>query len=595
MLLTSTYTIVPYLGTDQLSLTSRPRQVSNISQYDIFLDNIIAIYATQKSDGSIPVFYKTNGRPDTRSTLTALQPSESYFFILKDTATLPIVIPYAGALISLREISKCPTLDISGSASNISLNSIIGNYFLYYQTINNLAIGDEYQYYIYSIASNWPVRLQPEYGTIKSSQTTNQIVSLLSFQQDTTITNYNTFLPSNADFNQLDKKKLFALIEVRLKSPDEYNCRNVRDTFLVLCDNCIPAPVTPNLTPSITPTISLTPSITPTNSLTPSITPTKTVTATPTSTITPTITSSATPAPTITPTITPTASPQPHILFNSLSWQSVIPEPYLSYFNASAARWANYLRYNPAVINQIRTNFPSWNGLALNVYNQFNDSNTYTIASCGPNQYVDILSGNGNITNLQFNSIDFDVNINTFYEPLFSAQDWINIITHELGHALGIGIYWDSYFANAGAVPPANSFLDGSYYTGCQAAYNSITGSTRVLVPLEDAGGQGTASGHWENNYRSASYTGGNGQTYKGLSNELMVGTIGPGSSRILSSLSIKTLVDFGYVEVNPGTSEGIPTTVNQAITMQQNLGYGLGCDCHQYIDKMVKHTIHIP
>ena len=49
---------------------------------------------------------------------------------------------------------------------------------------------------------------------------------------------------------------------------------------------------------------------------------------------------------------------------------------------------------------------------------------------------------------------------------------------------------------------------------------------------------------------------------YPGLSNELMVGFISPGSARILSGLSVKTLVDFGYKEVTPGNSEGKPTMV---------------------------------
>ena len=130
---------------------------------------------------------------------------------------------------------------------------------------------------------------------------------------------------------------------------------------------------------------------------------------------------------------------------------------------------------------------------------------------------------------------------------------------------MGIGIFWGDSLAASGAVPPSNFFLDGTAYANARSAYNSIINDTTNIhnkIPLEDSGGSGTLSAHWENNFRTASYTGSGGVAYPGLSNELMVGSISRGASRILSGLSVKTLVDFGYKEVTPGNSEGKPTMV---------------------------------
>jgi hypothetical protein len=80
-------------------------------------------------------------------------------------------------------------------------------------------------------------------------------------------------------------------------------------------------------------------------------------------------------------------------------------------------------------------------------------------------------------------------------------------------------------------------------------------------MPLENTGDSGTASAHWEDSFRPASAAGSLGVSYPGLFNELMVGYIK--NNMVLSSLTIKTLVDFGYEERNPGASEGNPSLVS--------------------------------
>jgi hypothetical protein len=255
-------------------------------------------------------------------------------------------------------------------------------------------------------------------------------------------------------------------------------------------------------------------------------------------------------------------------LFDKSSWRNVVSEPYLSYLNKAADRWNKYIKYNSTTRASIATDISGWNGLRLEPgnYTLFTDSSSSEIAACGVYYYTQI-SGK------RYNSASFTLEINDYYRSGVDAlteNEWIDAITHELGHALGIGIFWDSYFT--GSTPPSNFFLSGTAYSFCQAAYNAITGLTRSLIPLENVGGGGTASAHWENSFRPSSATGSLGVSYPGLTNELMIGYISP--NLVLSPLSIKTLVDFGWEEVNAGASEGNPTLVSSisaGITSTEN------------------------
>lgn len=102
------------------------------------------------------------------------------------------------------------------------------------------------------------------------------------------------------------------------------------------------------------------------------------------------------------------------------------------------------------------------------------------------------------------------------------------IVTHEIGHVLGIGITWDAV-TDENTVDPIH---EGSNTT---AAFEALEGSEAYLdegVPLERFGGPGTALGHWaENNF----------------DNELMTGAINSDSENPLSRVSLATLEDIGY------------------------------------------------
>jgi hypothetical protein len=335
--------------------------------------------------------------------------------------------------------------------------------------------------------------------------------------------------------------------------------------------------VNPTPTPTPTPTLTSTPNLT----FTPTFTPTQT--STPTSTLNPTLTQTPTPTPTLTST---PSSNNNNILFDKSSWANVVPQPYLGYLNQAADRWAQYIRYNPSVAAAITSDDPTWNGLKLESssdYTEENNSGSGTIAACYIVGAWDLVLGSASV---QLNSTSFGLIINKYYENEFSSTDWVNILTHELGHALGIGILWSPSLAANGAVPPSNNFLSGAAYINCQSAYNTITSNSNyVQVPLESTGSSGTASAHWENNYRSSAATGSGGLNHIGLVNELMVGYYSAGMNSIISNVSLKVLVDFGYQEINPGSNEGTPTLdTGGSLVAQQNL-IKLNCGCDKSIN----------
>jgi hypothetical protein len=253
-------------------------------------------------------------------------------------------------------------------------------------------------------------------------------------------------------------------------------------------------------------------------------------------------------------------------LFDKSSWRGIVAEPYFTYLNKAADRWYKYIKYNStnrATLASENASYYSggWNGLRLedsSYYGFYSDSTSGVIASSGP-IYARSFGGK------KYNSISFQLNINDYHRtktnPL-TENNWIDALTHELGHALGIGIFWDHSIVS-GATSPINFFLDGTVYTQAQAAYNSISSQTRSKVPLENTGGSGTANSHWENNFRPASAAGSLGVSYPGLSNELMVGYIT--DSMVLSSLTVKTLVDFGWEQSGKeiAENEGNPTLVS--------------------------------
>ena len=124
---------------------------------------------------------------------------------------------------------------------------------------------------------------------------------------------------------------------------------------------------------------------------------------------------------------------------------------------------------------------------------------------------------------------------------LESAGELSTVVLHEMAHVLGFGLVWDSLGLIADPSlppPPSETPIPGAdpHFTGTQAIgeFDDAGGATYTAsakVPVENAGGRGTADSHWRESV---------------LVNELMTGYINPGQNP-LSRLTIAALADQGY------------------------------------------------
>jgi hypothetical protein len=133
------------------------------------------------------------------------------------------------------------------------------------------------------------------------------------------------------------------------------------------------------------------------------------------------------------------------------------------------------------------------------------------------------------------------------------------VILHEMGHVLGIGILWSS--ADVGFAGRQEHYVFNSgQYTGAAglAAYNAEFNQAGAFVPVELGGGPGTANGHWNEANGGGSNTGIASNIEPGPFNdmryELMTGWLNTANVYI-SSLTVQSLVDLGYTVVPEPTT----------------------------------------
>jgi Leishmanolysin len=104
----------------------------------------------------------------------------------------------------------------------------------------------------------------------------------------------------------------------------------------------------------------------------------------------------------------------------------------------------------------------------------------------------------------------------------------VDVITHEMGHVIGIGTIW----SNKGLLAGANSA--NPRFTGAAAKqeYGVLKAAAPTPVPVENTGGSGTKNSHWRETV---------------FKNELMSGFIAAPNNP-LSRLTVASLQDLGYV-----------------------------------------------
>jgi hypothetical protein len=122
----------------------------------------------------------------------------------------------------------------------------------------------------------------------------------------------------------------------------------------------------------------------------------------------------------------------------------------------------------------------------------------------------------------------------------------VDVITHEMGHVIGIGTIWDLKRLLVGA-GTANPTFKG---TNAKREYGVLKGGGPLAVPVENGGGAGTRDSHWRESV---------------FKNELMSGFIASPNNP-LSRMTVASLQDMGYV-VNMAAAEayGLPNLRDMA------------------------------
>jgi hypothetical protein len=271
-----------------------------------------------------------------------------------------------------------------------------------------------------------------------------------------------------------------------------------------------------------------------------------------------------------------TVTLRPH-LFNLSSFNIIPDVPYRNALTSAANRWNNLVKYPQYHLDA----FPSYSGVSLTNYTAIH-STGLTIATCGP---LDVFnygqpSEQPIYPGYPTFSSQFNLDVNTRYfvgsGTNMTANDWINVLTHELGHAIGIGTFTQQYVASGYVVPtPSGNAnfgtlrrLSNNEYPETVKQYNAVAQNIpllplRTAVPLENVG-ELERLGHWQNNYvppSSINVAAGVvaiRPSFNGIVNELMVAAYTPGNpnKNFISQLSIGQLKDFRYEEVSPGARE---------------------------------------
>ena len=259
--------IFKYGGETSFSLINPPKNIQKISDYYKFINNVSHIYGSTKSDGTIPVFYTkivpttTQRQPDPNSTLTSLDPDETYYIVLISKENIPLNIPYniTSEEFLLSKDQNCNSTPVCHNdiscynkpdiVSKDYRDILLTNEYTYDidLTVTSLSPSQKYLYEIQPVYSNWPAKLSSLSGYIKESSseldhlghTSGIIKSLFSYYPSGT--DYSNSIPYDTNIDADSNfyfKNLFSILNLSIYSENMELLFS--DNLNIKCNNCLP-------------------------------------------------------------------------------------------------------------------------------------------------------------------------------------------------------------------------------------------------------------------------------------------------------------------------------------------------------------------
>lgn len=247
--ISSQYSIHRYVGREPLNLMASPDPEYDL-MWNRLIDNVLTIHATEKTDGSIPFFYtslsdQTNKRqPNSNSTLTELSPGESYYFVTRSQANLPLALPEVGGKLIGCDLADCSRVEIQ-ELSDYNLVGKNNNKQFVNVCVSGLTCGEKYSFDFSTSVSNWPTYISPISGEFIAFKEQIEIPAEITFSKETgnlnptDLLNYKIYTDmsyhpcKSSDFN------VYSVIKASVK-PVSYKGLHDEDIFKIHCIDCLP-------------------------------------------------------------------------------------------------------------------------------------------------------------------------------------------------------------------------------------------------------------------------------------------------------------------------------------------------------------------
>lgn len=275
-------------------------------------------------------------------------------------------------------------------------------------------------------------------------------------------------------------------------------------------------------------------------------------------------------------------------------WSSVVPTQYLTPLIEATARWGNLVAFNDWYIGDILqiSGFSDFEGIRLNTFSTYSDSSSDVVVTCYPHHYIDIEQS---VTGVGANALTFDLSINEANVSSLTSEEFLDVMTQALGHALGIGVFWDASHSTYTSVPPSGNILDGDYYSNTKASYNNLqqlffADQTTQGIPLDP-----TDQSHWSFQCMENTDIDGNSKNFLAMTNDVMIGQLVAGGGSVISDVTLGVLDDFMY-ELRGGR-EDLPVIDDDCSVSTQSQISRLNVSCKatgklQHVGTITKKTV---